>query len=277
MPTLEGTREIERVREDVTRGRYRFAIFDFDGTVSLIREGWREIMIPMMVERLSGLREDESDADLLGVVSDFVDELTGQQTIFQMMRLCDEIEARGGSPLPAADYKDEFSNRLLKHIEGRIQALQSGDKTPEDFTMPGSHELLEDLRSRGLDLYLASGTDHEHVAREAELLEIAHYFNGGMYGALDNYQDFSKAKLIAEILEKNQLDGDRLLGFGDGYVEIENVSQAGGTAVGVASNESTRTGINAWKRDRLIKAGAALIVPHYLEQTVLLNYLFPKT
>ena len=93
-------------------------------------------------------------------------------------------------------------------------------------------------------------------------------------GAQDNYEDFSKAKLIAEILQKNTLSGELLLGFGDGYVEIENVSQVGGTAVGVASNESARSGINAWKRYRLISAGAALIIPDYRELPPFLAYLF---
>jgi phosphoglycolate phosphatase-like HAD superfamily hydrolase len=113
------------------------------------------------------------------------------------------------------------------------------------------------------------------VIQEARLLRIDGYFNGGIYGALDNYEDFSKAKLIADILAKNSLDASRLLGFGDGYVEIENVSRVGGTAVGLATNESTRSGINAWKRERLINAGAALIIPDYRELDSLLNYLFP--
>ena len=275
MSTLEGTQETEVVRNDVVRGNYRFAIFDFDGTLSLIREGWREIMIPMMVEVLSGLRDGEPDSDLEKTVGDFVDELTGQQTIFQMIRLCEEIEKRGGSPQQAGVYKQTFNSRLLEHIESRVESLRTGAADPGELTVPGSRELLIALRSRGLDLYLASGTDHDFVCTEAELLGIDEYFTGGMYGALENYEDFSKAKLIAEILAKNSLDGDRLLGFGDGCVEIENVSLVGGTAVGVASNESTRTGINAWKRERLVRAGAALIVPHYLELDPLLSYLFP--
>ena len=46
------------------------------------------------------------------------------------------------------------------------------------------------------------------------------------------------------------------MGFGDGYVEIENVKAVGGVAVGVASNEKEREGIDQWKRERLIQAGA---------------------
>jgi len=275
VPVLSGTREIEIIRPGIERADYRFAVFDFDGTLSLIREGWREIMILMMVEILSGLRAEESTSDLENLVSDYVDELTGQQTIFQMIRLCEEVEVRGKTPDEPAAYKQVFHERLLNHIADRVDRLTSGEASPESMTVPGSHALLEELKTRGIDMYLASGTDHDYVRKEAELLGIDTYFVG-IYGALDNYDDFSKAKLIAEILERNELSGSRLLGFGDGFVEIENISQVGGTAIGVATNETTREGINAWKRERLVNAGAALIIPHYLELTPLLDYLFPS-
>ncbi len=274
MPNLEGTREIETIEPILRPQAFRFAIFDFDGTLSLIREGWREIMIPMMVSILRELDTSDSEANLTDLVADFVDDLTGQQTIFQMIRLCEEIRRRGGKPGEAVAYKRRFNNLLLAHIDKRIERLETGTVGPEDMMIPGSVALLEALRAREIELYLASGTDHDYVVREAGLLGIDGYF-AGIYGALDNYEDFSKAKVIAHILEENNLEGHTLLGFGDGYVEIENVSQVGGTAIGVASNETTREGINSWKRERLVKAGASLIVPHYLELDPLLEYLFP--
>ena len=39
-------------------------VFDFDGTLSLIREGWPEIMVPMMVEVLQQTGTDESPEQL---------------------------------------------------------------------------------------------------------------------------------------------------------------------------------------------------------------------
>ena len=273
MGLLDGTKETEIIRTETSRD-YRFAIFDFDGTLSLIREGWREIMIPMMVDELATATPDEPEDALERLVSDFVDELTGQQTIYQMIRLREEIEARGAAAKDAAEYKARFSGLLLNHIERRISRLISGEIDPADLMVPGSRALLEDLKNRGLELYLASGTDHDHVVREAKLLGIDHYFGEHIYGALENYKDFSKAKVINDILHTNRLTGAHLLGFGDGYVEIENVSAVEGTAVGVATNEVTRSGINQWKRDRLVAAGAAVIIPHYLELNPLVNHLF---
>ena len=103
--------------------------------------------------------------------------------------------------------------------------------------MPGARALLEALRARGLTLYLASGTDEIYMKEEAALLDVARYFDGGVYGALDDYQSFSKRILIQRILRLPGCRGDQLLGFGDGYVEIEEVKQVGGVAVGVATDE----------------------------------------
>src|SRR5437588_385252 len=61
--------------------------------------------------------------------------------------------------------------------------------------------MLEDLRARGLSLYLASGTDEVHLKQEADLLDVTRYFDGGGYRAL------------AE--RANDLQLDRWLALGD--------------------------------------------------------------
>src|SRR5262245_27212378 len=78
--------EIEVLR-DVPRGRFRSVLFDFDGTLSLIREGWPQVMIPMMVDVLQGTGTRESVGELTAAVEDFVMRLNGRQTIYQMMQL----------------------------------------------------------------------------------------------------------------------------------------------------------------------------------------------
>ena len=104
--------------------------------------------------------------------------------------------------------------------------------------------------------------------------EPLRYYRNNIANALDNYQDFSKAKLIEQILRTHNLQGPELVVFGDGFVEIENAKAVGGIAVGVASDEERRVGINAWKRHRLLQAGADIIVPDFREGSRLLAYLF---
>ena len=63
------TDEIEVLRPDLPRGRFRSVLFDFDGTLSLIREGWPQVMIPMMTAVLRETGTSESDAELTAAVS----------------------------------------------------------------------------------------------------------------------------------------------------------------------------------------------------------------
>ena len=265
--------DIERVNDGIALGRFRSVLFDFDGTLSLIRQGWREIMVPMMVETLGECPTGETEAQLSRVVADFVDRLTGKQTIYQMIQLAEEVRKRGGAPPDPVAYKHRYHEQLNRHIGDRIQGLRSGVVESEDLMVPGSLDLLRNLERRGLTLYLASGTDEVYVKEEAGLLGLTPFFEDRVYGALDRYQDFSKERVIRDLIASQGIEGEELLGFGDGYVEIENVKSAGGSAVGVASDEARRQGVNAWKRERLIQAGADLIIPDFRCHECLVDYL----
>ncbi len=268
--------EIEVIRPDLPRGRFRSVLFDFDGTLSLIREGWPQVMIPMMVEELRATGTAETEAQLAQAVEEFVMRLNGRQTIYQMMQLAEEVRSRGGRPCEPLEYKHRYHDRLMARIEGRLEALASGAATAEEWTVPGSHALLEGLRRRGVRLYLASGTDLKYVRREADLLGLTPYFGEHIYGALDEYRNFSKKMIIDRILSEHGLRGEELLGFGDGFVEIEEVKGVGGVAVAVASDEVNRRGVNAWKRDRLVRAGADVVIPEYRRHERLLRWLFDE-
>ena len=266
--------EIEVLRENLPRGRFRSVLFDFDGTLSVIREGWPQVMIPMMVEALRQTGTAENETELTAVVEDFVMRLNGRQTIYQMIQLTEEVRKRGGSPLEPIAYKHRYHDLLMDRIRGRHEALANGSARPDEWTVPGSHMLLDDLRRRGVTLYLASGTDLKYVRQEAELLGVAEYFGPHIYGALDDYQSFSKQMIIDKILREENLQGPELLGFGDGFVEIEEVRKVGGVAVAVASDETRRVGVNAWKRDRLVQAGADVVIGDYRQSSRLLAWLF---
>jgi phosphoglycolate phosphatase-like HAD superfamily hydrolase len=265
---------IENVRPGASAKRARVVLFDFDGTLSLIRSGWMDVMVPMMIEILVELKTGETEDQLRMVVEEFVWRLTGKETIYQMMALADAITTRGGSPLDPLVYKKMYLDRLWERIEGRVSELQRGHASPEQYLVPGARSLLEGLKERGLKMYLASGTDEIYMKEEARLLDVARYFDGGVYGALDDYKSFSKAILIQRILSSAEFRGDELLGFGDGYVEIEEVRQVGGVTVGVASTEPECRTVDEWKRQRLIGVGADYIVPNYLCHAELMESLF---
>ena len=114
---------------------------------------------------------------------------------------------------------------------------------------PARARSIEALRERGLRLYLASGTDQPYMREEADLLDVARYFEGRVYGALDDYQSFSKKILIERLIAGVRIrKAAEFLGFGDGYVEIENIKEVGGVAVGVATAEPECRTVDEWKR-----------------------------
>ncbi len=249
-------------------------LFDFDGTLSLIREGWEEVMIAMFVEMLPP-RGGESEKDRERLAREDIMRLNGKQTIYQMIRLAERVRERGGQPRDPLWYKHEYLQRLDRTIEGRIQGLRQGHIRPDDLLVYRARPLLEELQRRGLTLYLASGTDEPYVKQEAELLDLTRYFGPRIYGAIDDYKKFSKKIVIERILRENAIDGRRLLSFGDGYVEIENTKQVGGLAVAVASDEAHNGSglMDEWKRQRLIRVGADVVIPDFRDAIPLLKLI----
>ncbi len=251
----------------------RPVLFDFDGTLSLLRSGWMRVMVPMMIEVLAECQTGESEDELRQVVEAFVWRLTGKETICQMRALAAEVERRGGASLDPRVYKKRYLERLWAVIGGRVEALREGRAKPDQYLVPGARRLLEGLRARGLTLYLASGTDEDSVKEEAGLLDIARYFNGGIFGARDDDQGLTKRALVERIVSLRGPGGGELLAFGDGYVEIEEVKKAGGVAVGVATSEPECRRPDEWKRQRLAGVGADYIIANYLEYGMLLEAL----
>ena len=252
-------------------GGVRCALFDFDGTISLIREGWQQIMTPYFCECVEALGTGEPHEAIEAEVREFIDRLTGKQTIFQCMALDEAVVRRGGPRTEPLVYKTEYLRRLAVHIADRKRGLADGSIKKEALTVKGAREFIEKLRAAGVKCYLASGTDEKDVIAEAALLGVADAFDGGIHGARDGLTDCSKEAVIKNMLETEGIRPEELVTFGDGYVEIELTAAIGGYAVGVATDEKTGDGVDEWKRERLLRAGAAMIIPHFAEPEAILT------
>jgi phosphoglycolate phosphatase-like HAD superfamily hydrolase len=264
---------VERIQADWSPCHIGHALFDFDGTLSLIRQGWQDVMAPMMRAVLLETPRHEPLAEVERLVRQMIDRTTGKQTIFQMMDLQEMVAARGGQPLEAAEYKRRYLDLLWQRIAGRVEGLKVGSIARETLLVSGAESFLAALVARGVTCYLASGTDIEYVRDEAQALGLDGYFHGQIYGAVDDWRSYSKAMIIERILQTNHLAGSGLATFGDGYVEIENTVAVGGIAVGVATDEVQRHRVDPWKRQRLIDAGAQLIIADFCHQSELLDLL----
>ncbi|MGB0069724.1 MAG: HAD family hydrolase [Isosphaeraceae bacterium] len=251
-------------------------LFDFDGTLSLIRQGWPEVMVPMFTEVLPAL-PGETDADRGRLAFEDIMRLNGKQTIYQMMQLAARIRERGGEAKEPLWYKHEYLRRLDLRIKDRIDGLRQGTIPADDLLVHGARRLLENLKDRGLPV-LASGTDEIFVKQEAELLGLTPYFGRRIYGAQDDFKTFSKKLVIARIIRENGIRGEQLLSFGDGYVEIENTREAGGLAVAVASDEANNGSgrMDEWKRERLSGVGADVVIPDFRDAAPLLELILGR-
>jgi len=229
-------------------------------------------MAPMFLEMLPPW-PGETEESRRQLCDDDIMRLNGKQTIYQMIQLTERIKERGGVAREPLWYKHEYLRRLDQRIGHRLEGLRSGAVSPDDLLVYGARPLLETLQRRGLGLYLASGTDEVFVKQEVQLLNLTRFFGAHIYGALDDYKQFSKQLVIQRILCENRIEGEQLLSFGDGYVEIQNTKEAGGLAVAVASDEAHNGSghFDEWKRRRLLEVGADVVIPDFRDAVALLN------
>ena len=140
-------------------------------------------MVPLMVEVLQATGTSEPVEQLRSLCADFVTELTGKQTIYQMIRLAEEVARRGQQPEDPVVYKQQYLDRLMVRIADRREGLRSGRIAPREMVVPHSLEVLDALRERNVALYVASGTDEPFVIEEVGLLGLDRYFGRHVYGA----------------------------------------------------------------------------------------------
>ncbi len=274
--------EIEIVSALPDRRRFTHAIFDHDGTISTLRQGWEEIMLPMMVSAILGSREHDADESLYNhvvtAVRSYIDKTTGIQTLVQMKGLVNLVRQFKCVPereiLDEFGYKEKYNEELLRMVNVRIRKLERGELAVEDFTVKKAVDFVRALHAGGMTLYLASGTDQEDVERESAILGYRSICGDRIYGAVGDVAKEAKRMVLERILSDIGDEApEQILTFGDGPVEIRETHKKGGYAVGVASNEIRRHGINLSKRTRLIEAGADLIIPDFCQMDRLLPLL----
>ena len=265
--------DIEIVRE-LRKTGFQHVLFDFDGTISLLREGWQGVMQSMMAEMICG---DETLTDRVNKrIMDFINKTTGYQTIIQMDGVIDLIREFNNIPeeeiLDAQAYRKIYNDALMLPVNVRLDKLSKGEVTQEKMCVKGARDFVEGLATKGASLYIFSGTNEEDVRNEAELLGFADRFKH-IWGALRTIEEYSKEKILKELIEEHGLEGPEILIVGDGPVEIQLARQYACKSVGVASNEA-KGGLDVVKRDRLWDAGADIIVPDFKCADELVNYLF---
>ncbi len=126
-------------------------LFDFDGTLSLVRQGWPDIMVPMFAEIIPAIA-GETEEQRRQLAFEDIMRLNGKQTIYQMIQLAERVKERGGVPDEPLNYKHEYLRRLDQRIQHRVAGLRDGSIQRDDLTVFGTRGLMEALSERGLPL-----------------------------------------------------------------------------------------------------------------------------
>jgi rfaE bifunctional protein kinase chain/domain len=273
--------EIEVVLDVPRQARPAHVVFDFDGTLSTLRQGWEAIMEPVMVGAILGDAAISVSAEAFATVTaaarELIDRTTGIQTLVQMLGLVRLVRQFGyvaeNDILDERGYKEIYNAELLEMVGARLAKIHAGRLERSDFHMKNAIPLVEALRSRGMKLYLASGTDVEDVRAEAEALGFAGFFEGRIYGSVGDVNVEAKRVVLDRIFRDNAIAPEALVTIGDGPVEMRETRKRGGTAVGVCSDERRGFGVNLAKRRRLVRGGATLLLPDFTDLRTFLAVL----
>ena len=264
------------------KGLIRHVIFDHDGTISVLREGWPQAMETVMMKAILGPTYSTTDGDTIQKVRQrilkYIDQTTGVQTLVQMHGLVDLVIEFGFIPdheiRTAEQYKEIYNTALMDFVEERIAECERDRDARGGYIVPGAVDFLESLHSLGIHLYLASGTDKHDVEREARVLGYADLFTA-IVGAKGDVTYEPKQVALKTILESVGDAGSESVAIvGDGPVEIREARRFGALAVGVASDEVHPGRLSTDKRRRLILAGADLIVADFRSRKQIMELVF---
>jgi phosphoglycolate phosphatase-like HAD superfamily hydrolase len=232
---------METINKNIPKNPVQAVLFDFDGTFSLLRDGWEEVMFPLMAELLGAENKE--------MIREYIGESTGIQTIHQMKWLAEQVQKRTGNAQSPWDYKAEYNRRLMETVTARRKNLIS----PETYLVLGTLPLIRALYEQKIEMYVASGTDDPDVIAEAQALGIAQYFTR-IAGAPLGAENCAKEDVIRQMLSAG-FPGEKLAVVGDGKVEIAIGREAGARTLGIAKDEETRI--------RLLNAGADAIAKDF--------------
>jgi phosphoglycolate phosphatase len=264
----------EIVSPNPAPGRLKVALFDFDGTVSLLRRGWQQIMVELMAEVVPRM-DGEGDADVQRIAGELVHRTNGLPTLFQMQAMVDLVKERGGAAQDAMTYKGLYLRRLNDRVRPRLDAVQSHAIQAEEWQVPGARQMLIEISTRGLVSYLASGSDQNAVTLEMAALGLDKYF-AGVYAATADVEGSTKAALFKRLAHRYQLKPNELVVFGDGVEEIRLAKEWGGIAVGIARDDTDPERVDPDQRARLVAMGADVIIRDFREHAQVAKYLFER-
>lgn len=274
-PETSSLPSVEWVRAIAPRPGIELVVFDFDGTLSWLRHGWPAMMLELF-KRHFPARDGEMPAEVDGLLVDVILRSNGRPTIFQMIHFAELVAARGGAALDPESLRADYQSTLDDAIARRSAEIERSKVDRDTYVVHAARPLLAHLVARRRSIRVLSSTVEERVREEAALLGLAPLFDERyIVGSTGDARRFSKRGVFERWLREAGREGDALLAFGDGPVEIADAKQLGGVAVAVCSDEGENGSgrCDPDKRSQLIEAGADVVIPDFRDAIALVDYL----
>ena len=124
-------------------GKIKHALFDHDGTISTLRQGWEPVMEPVMIKAILGDEYETAGTkpyqEVRKQVLDFIDRSTGIQTIVQMEGLVKMVDEFNIVPkekiLDKFGYKKIYNEALMEVVSRTLEETRKRTAKHDDFTM----------------------------------------------------------------------------------------------------------------------------------------------
>ena len=280
-------------------------VCDFDGTFSTLRCGWEAVMKRMMLKYLPDEAWiDEFIGETTGVqtilqMKGFLEEVK-RRGGSQFTATASDISGAINCAPPVAGvsgaincvppvvgvsdaincapphdpwfYKNEYNAMLMESVAVKRDEVVAGKVPAATYHVPGAILFLQALKTHGVKVYFASGTDEADVQAEAAALGFAG-FAEDIAGALPQSESCAKEAALKRLVEQAGVAPDELAVIGDGKVEIALGKALGARTLSVATNETDFSVLNSEKKARLDKAGADMIVGDFHDLRPILDFL----
>lgn len=264
--TYDLTRSFWDIRKDIIRLKKITFVFDFDGTISLLRREWPYVM-GAFFSKILGEALGKDEKEMRPEVDRYVESSIGIETIFQTEWLARRVRDAGKVSKSPVEYKHAYLKILEERMRHSKEDIERDPSSAVNWLVPGFLEIISYLNRLDPtpEIWIASGTDTQAVQKELSTLKIEGLDR--IVGAVDRAES-PKRKAIQEACAL----GPTVV-VGDGPTEIRYALEFGGLPVGIAFDESRKM-LDPQKRRRLMAAGAWTIAEDHLETLQLVKTLF---
>jgi len=225
------------------------AVIDWDGTISLLREGWQKVMQEFIANYISSGSPQKKDFDW---AKNFIIKTLGENTIDQMLGII-EKSVKNKRKILAEKLRREYRDILEEKI--RAKRIKQAKNNPDKFIVRGIAQFLEALKKRDIKILVFSGSEQNGkngIGQEARILRLEHYFDG-VFGYNGPVRPYNKDNVLKWVIKKYRIkDPSQILVVGDGPKEIKVGKKFGAITIGLMSKNITK--------EILIKSGADFVV-----------------